>query len=69
MKRYYQFCNGKQAVGDIVLLDRASDFVQKHERKTVNLQISKISKHISYFEFEDEYGTIGGTNDDEYGMV
>ena len=41
MKRYYQFCDGKQAVGDIVLLDRASDFVQKHERKTVQKEEEK----------------------------
>lgn len=45
----------KQAVGDIVSFDRVLDFVQKHKRINVNLQITKINRHISSFDFEDEY--------------
>ena len=32
-----------------------SDFVQQHDRINVNLQITKIHKHVSNFEFEEEY--------------
>lgn len=48
----------KQAVGDIISSDKKADFVQKHEKINVNLQITKISKHISNFEFEEEYEEI-----------
>ncbi len=48
----------KHAIGDIVLLDKASEFVQKHDRISVNLQITKITKHVSSFDFEDEYEEI-----------
>ena len=48
----------KQAVGDIVLVDKESEFVQKHGKMMVNLQITKIRKHISTFDFEDDYEEI-----------
>lgn len=48
----------KQAIGDIVSFDRVSGFVQRHERINVNLQITRITKHVSSFDFEDEYEEI-----------
>lgn len=48
----------KQAIGDIVSLDRVSEFVQRHDKISVNLQITKITKHVSSFDFEDEYEEI-----------
>lgn len=48
----------KQAIGDILSFDKGVDFVQKHEKIKVNLQITRISKHISNFDFEDEYEEI-----------
>ena len=48
----------KQAIGDIVSFDRVSEFVQRHERISVNLQITRINKHVSNFDFEDEYEEI-----------
>lgn len=48
----------KQAVGDIVSVEKKADFVQQHEKLNVNLQITKITKHVSSFEFEEEYEEI-----------
>ncbi len=48
----------KQAIGDIVSFDRVSEFVQRHDKISVNLQITKITKHVSSFDFEDEYEEI-----------
>lgn len=48
----------KQAVGDIVSVEKKADFVQQHEKINVNLQITKITKHVSNFEFEEEYEEI-----------
>lgn len=48
----------KQAVGDIVSVEKKTDFVQQHEKIDVNLQITKISKHISNFDFEEEFEEI-----------
>ena len=48
----------KQAIGDIVSFDRVSEFVQRHERISVNLQITRITKHVSSFEFADELMTM-----------
>ncbi len=48
----------RQAVGDIVSFEKRADFVQQHEKINVNLQITKITRHISSFEFEEEYGEI-----------
>lgn len=48
----------KQAVGDIVSVEKKADFVQQHEKINVNLQITKITKHVSSFEFEEEYEEI-----------
>lgn len=48
----------KQAVGDIVSVEKKADFVQQHEKINVNLQITKISKHVSNFDFEEEFEEI-----------
>lgn len=48
----------RQAVGDIISIDKKADFVQQHEKINVNLQITKISKHISNFDFEEEFEEI-----------
>ena len=34
--------------------------MQRHEKINVNLQIIKITKHVSSFDFEDEFTAIGG---------
>lgn len=39
-----------QAIGDIV-----SEYVKQLDKIKVNLQITKITKHLSHFDFEDEY--------------
>ena len=48
----------KQAVGDIVSVEKKAEFVQQHEKINVNLQITKISKHVSNFDFEEEFEEI-----------
>ena len=48
----------KNAVGDIVSCDRVTDFVQNHDKINVTLHITKIHKHVSSFDFEDEYEEI-----------
>lgn len=48
----------KHTVGDIVSVERKTDFVQQHDKINVNLQITKIKKHVSTFEFEEEYEEI-----------
>lgn len=48
----------RQAVGDIVSMEKRFDFVQCHEKIKVNFEITKITKHISNFDFEEEYEEI-----------
>lgn len=48
----------RRAVGDIFSVERKADFVQQHEKINVNLQITKISKHIPSFAFEEEFEEI-----------
>ncbi len=48
----------QHAVGDIVLPDGKSDFVQQHDKVNVKLQISRIYRHLSNFEFEEEFEEI-----------
>ncbi len=48
----------RQAVGDIVSLAKKADFVQQHEKINVNLQITRITKHVSSFDFEEEFEEI-----------
>lgn len=48
----------RQAIGDIISVDKKADFVQQHEKINVNLQITKISRHISSFDFEEEFEEI-----------
>lgn len=48
----------RQAVGDIISLEKKADFVQQHEKINVNLQITGITKHVSSFDFEEEYEEI-----------
>ena len=57
-----KICNSsilsKQSVGDIISVDRKSDFVQQHGKINVNLQIKKILKHVSFIDLEEEYEEI-----------
>lgn len=39
-------------------MEKEIDFVQKHKKVKVNLQIIKITKHISNFYFDEEYEEI-----------
>ncbi len=48
----------KQAGGDIVSSEGIATYVQKHDKMNVMLQITKIRKHISNFDFEEEYEAI-----------
>ena len=48
----------RQAVGDIVSVEKKTDFIHQHEKINVNLQITKITKHISNFDFEEEFEEI-----------
>ena len=48
----------RQAVGDIVSVEKKADFTQQHEKINVNLQITKITRYVSNFEFEEEYEEI-----------
>lgn len=48
----------RQAVGDIISVEKKTDFVQQHKKINVNLEITKITKHVSSFEFEEEYEEI-----------
>lgn len=48
----------KQAVGDIILVEKKADFIQEHEKINVNLQITKIVRHISNFDFDEEFEEI-----------
>lgn len=48
----------RRAIGDIVSIDNKADFVQQHEKINVNLQIARISKHVSNFDFEEEFEEI-----------
>lgn len=50
--------SSRQAVGDIVSNEKKSDFVQQHEKINVNLQIAKITRYVSNFEYEEEYEEI-----------
>lgn len=48
----------RQAVGDIVSTEKKAEIVQQHEKINVNLQITKIAKHVSNFDFEEEFEAI-----------
>ena len=48
----------EKSVGDIVRSDTKMNFIQNHKKKSVKLEITKISKHKSFFEFEEEYEEI-----------
>ena len=48
----------RQAVGDIFSVDKKADSIQQHEKINVNLQITKIAKHVSNFDFEEEFEAI-----------
>lgn len=48
----------KQAIGDFVSTEKKPDFVQQHEKIQVNLRVTKISKHVSNFDFEEEFEEI-----------
>ena len=48
----------KQSVGDIVLPSEKEEVFKEHEKIDVVLKITKISKHVSSFDFEDDYEEI-----------
>lgn len=48
----------KKVVGDIVSVGKSSDFIKHCEKIDVKLQITKITKYVSSFEFEEEYEEI-----------
>lgn len=48
----------RKTVGDFISVDKNADSVQQHEKINVNLQITKISRHISNFDFEEEFEEI-----------
>ena len=48
----------RQTVGDIVSTEKEEEIVQQHEKINVNLQITKIAKHVSNFDFEEEFDAI-----------
>jgi len=46
-------------MGDILVASNLNEeFVQEHKKINVNLQITKINKHVSNFDFDDEYEEI-----------
>lgn len=49
----------EKAIGDVVC-DKSieSDFVLKHEKYGVQIKVNQIKKHISTFDFEEEYEEI-----------
>ena len=49
----------KQVIGDIVSAnEEKADYEVKHEKINVTLNIEKVTKHVSHFEFEEEYEEI-----------
>lgn len=48
----------KRAVGDIILNEKKMDFVSQRKKINVNLQVMKISKYVSNFDFEEEFEEI-----------
>lgn len=36
-------------------MEKEIDFIQKHKKVKVSLQITKIARHISNFDFDEEY--------------
>lgn len=58
----YTVCNSsvfsREKAGDIVSIEKRSYFVQQHETININLQITKLTKHVSSFEFEEKYEEI-----------
>ena len=46
-------------MGDIVSVnEEKSAYEVKHEKLNVTLNIEKVTKHVSHFEFEEEYEEI-----------
>lgn len=48
----------ERARGDILTTSEEFEFFEKHQKKNVNLQITKITKHISKLDFEEEFEEI-----------
>ena len=51
---------GEQAGGAILINqnDISDNYLIRHKRRSVQLQITKVSKHVSKFDFEEEYEEI-----------
>jgi hypothetical protein len=46
-------------IGDILIDDENNEvFLQEHKKININIQVAKIKKHISNFDFDDEYEEI-----------
>ena len=48
----------EKAIGDIILHDNVSSVEHTQKSINVNLHITKIRKHISHFDFEEEFEEI-----------
>ena len=48
----------KEMIGDVVLVNNDISFSKSYERKHVKLRIVKTSRHISHFDFDDEYEVL-----------
>ena len=44
--------------GDVVKNSDIIDFVHRREKKIIEIHVTRVSKHISTFDFEDEYEEI-----------
>ena len=47
-----------KAFGDIIVSENNNDFMQTHKKIHVNIKVQKIKKHVSSFDFEEEYEEI-----------
>ena len=45
----------KETIGDVVVVNNDISFSKFYERKNVKMHIVKTSKHVSRFDFDDEY--------------
>ena len=44
-----------KTIGNIVNIEDISEFVSSHPRKKIKLNITKVKKHVSNFDFEEGY--------------
>ena len=46
------------SIGDVAINPEIMDFMQKRERNSIEIQVTHIRKHVSKFDFQDEYEEI-----------